>query len=217
MANVLSAVFLITLLFTPAVHSATLQGDVKDDAGQPVADAVITAAPIPGGAPAVASSPRTLVMDQVNREFVPLVLAIHAGDLVSFPNSDKIQHHVYSFSPNNRFEIKLYGGAPSQPIAMANPGIIVLGCNIHDWMVGYIYVADTPYFAKTDSNGHWVIEAPNGEYTIALWHPRLDAKADSLTNTVKLDGKTDALSHTISLKRLYRTGKPPASSQESVY
>jgi hypothetical protein len=45
------------------------------------------------------------------------------------------------------------------------PGVVVLGCNIHDWMLGYIYVADTPYFGKTDADGGVRIEPfPAGNY-----------------------------------------------------
>ncbi len=52
-------------------------------------------------------------------------------------------------------------------------GSVALGCNIHDWMNGYIRVVDTPYAAKTDHNGYARIAAvPYGSYGLTIWHPR---------------------------------------------
>ena len=30
---------------------------------------------------------------------------------------------------------------------------IAMGCNIHDWMSGYLLIVDTPFFTKSDKNG----------------------------------------------------------------
>lgn len=111
-------------------------------------------------------------MDQVNKTFQPYVLVIQRGQRVNFPNSDHIRHHVYSFSPTKPFEIKLYAGMPEQPLPFDTAGIVVLGCNIHDTMVGYIVVADTPVAGKTDAQGQLTLQ---GAPTTALriWHPRL--------------------------------------------
>jgi hypothetical protein len=52
-------------------------------------------------------------------------------------------------------------------------GIVVLGCNIHDGMLGYIVVVDTPHYAKTDEQGIALIESvPRGDYVLAAWTPR---------------------------------------------
>ena len=113
------------------------------------------------------------VMDQINREFIPHILVIQQGTRVSFPNSDSVQHHVYSFSPAKTFELKLYSALEAEPLLFDNPGIVELGCNIHDWMLGYIYVTNTPYFGQTDKNGVVTLIVPEGNYTLSLWHPRL--------------------------------------------
>ena len=88
-------------------------------------------------------------MDQRGSQFVPHVLPVQAGTSVTFPNSDQIRHQVYSFSASKRFELPLYAGTSASPIRFDQPGIVVLGCNIHDWMIGYVVVLDTPYFGKT--------------------------------------------------------------------
>ena len=87
------------------------------------------------------------IVDQINLEFVPHVKPVVVGSPVYFPNKDDVRHHVYSFSPAKRFELPLYSGTPAAPVVFDRPGIVAIGCNIHDWMLGYIYVAETPYLA----------------------------------------------------------------------
>ncbi|HCY86130.1 MAG TPA: hypothetical protein DHV36_13425 [Desulfobacteraceae bacterium] len=117
------------------------------------------------------------VMDQMDKEFVPYVLPVRTGTRVLFPNSDNIRHHVYSFSKPKMMELKLYSKEETNAVVFDKPGVVVLGCNIHDWMVGYIYVADTPYFAKSDAEGNAVVPVlPPGSYEMQVWHPRLKGK-----------------------------------------
>lgn len=117
-------------------------------------------------------------MDQVQKAFVPAVLVVRTGTPVIFPNSDTIAHQVYSFSPAKRFELGLYRGHPHPPVVLDHPGLIVLGCNIHDNMVGYIVVTDSPYFGKSDERGLWRMSAlPSAEYDVTIWSPRLPRNA----------------------------------------
>ena len=102
------------------------------------------------------------------------MLAVHTGTAVSFPNSDNIRHHVYSFSPAKRFELRLYQ-ARRRPVVFDKPGVVVLGCNIHDWMLGYVYITDDPFFAVSDDAGRLALDLPPGRYTASLWHPRSPA------------------------------------------
>lgn len=140
--------------------------------GQPVADAVLS---LHDGS--AANPGARAVMDQRDTRFVPGVLAVQVGTAVSFPNSDTVRHQVYSFSPVRPFELPLYSGTPPEPIVFDRPGVVVVGCNIHDWMIGHIVVLDTPYFALTGADGSAVIEAPDGDYELRAWHARLPAGA----------------------------------------
>ena len=198
-----------------AAYSATLSGDLKDETGEAVIDAVISVVPAQGGLPALAKSQQPKSLDQIDREFVSHVLAIRTGEAVVFPNNDNTKHHVYSFSPANRFEIKLYSGVPSQPVIFNTPGIVALGCNIHDWMVGYIVVVDTPYFAQTDALGHWSIDLPAGDYKLSLWHEDLDGP--DITQAIKVTEGQNPLNDTVNLKHTQRSGKPPGIFQEQGY
>ena len=115
----------------------------------------------------------TAVMDQRDSTFVPGVLPVQVGTAVSFPNSDKVQHQVYSFSTPKPFELPLYSGTPAAPVLFDRPGVVVVGCNIHDWMIGYIVVLDTPHFGKSGDDGVVRLDVPPGRYTLRVWHSRL--------------------------------------------
>lgn len=159
----------VWLLSTP-LQAGNLQAELVDEQGQPLANAVLTLRSATGSA----AEPGTAIMDQRSQQFAPTVLAVRSGTSVAFPNSDNIRHHVYSFSLAKRFELRLYQGTPSAPVVFDSPGVVVLGCNIHDWMVGYIYVTDDPWFAVSDEHGRMTLDQlPAGSYTASLWHPQV--------------------------------------------
>lgn len=158
------------LAFSGAVGAAQLSAHVAGPGGQAVADAVVHATLLSGTAPARAK--KEISIEQVNKEFVPLVSVAQAGTLVNFPNRDPIRHHVYSFSPAKTFEIKLYSGVPAKPVLFDKAGEIVLGCNIHDTMIAYVLIVDTPFFGKTDKQGRAVLDnLPAGDYDVQMWYP----------------------------------------------
>ena len=103
------AMVLATLLLPGKAQAQELMVTVTDSAGAAVDDAIValyaenaSAGPEP--------APQVHVVDQVGKQFAPRIAAIHAGDSISFPNSDNIRHHVYSFSPAKSFELPLYHG-----------------------------------------------------------------------------------------------------------
>ena len=170
---------MILLLCGPA-FGAPLVVNVADTSGKPVKDAVIYAEPDdaatltnPEPVGIQSTNSTDVTVDQVDKQFVPHVRVIRTGTAVRFPNKDNIHHHVYSVSSSKHFELQLHKGRTTQPVVFDKPGAVPLGCNIHDWMVGYIYVVDTPYFAKTGDDGAATIDLPAGNYTLRVWHPRL--------------------------------------------
>lgn len=171
MTNVFSRVLLAAMCVcsVAGASAATLTAQMFDRQGQPLANTVLTLK----GSGAAPSAALKASMDQRNQEFVPRVLAVRTGTQVSFPNSDDIRHQVYSFSQAKRFELRLYEKTPSEPVLFDKPGLVVLGCNIHDWMLGYIYVTDDPWFGVTDASGQLKLDQlPPGRYTATLWHPQ---------------------------------------------
>jgi plastocyanin len=165
-------------------QNAEIAATVTDAQGKPVADAVVVAVPADGGV-RLPTKPRDNVMDQIDKQFVPKVQVVLVGTPVTFPNNDNVRHQVYSFSPAKRFELPLYAGVPAQPIVFDKPGVVVLGCNIHDWMVGYIYVSESPYFAKTGKDGKALLaDLPPRSYVVRVWHPQAEAAEDATRRTV---------------------------------
>ena len=139
-----------------------------DQNNQPVRDVVIL-----GARQSLPQQSKTFVMDQVNKSFQPHVLVVPTGSSVEFPNSDDIRHHVYSFSKTKPFELKLYAGKPEAPIDFNVPGIVVLGCNIHDTMVGYIVVRDSTEWAQSNNQGIANLDRfTDTNQPIRIWHPQ---------------------------------------------
>lgn len=169
------------------VGAAPLQVSVQDDDGQPVADAVVYAL---GAEPLHTHGEQRVEIDQLDKRFVPRVSVLQTGTWVHFPNHDRIRHNVYSFSPAKTFDLKLYGREPQPPLQFDKAGLVVMGCSIHDGMIAYALVVDTPWFAKSDAAGQArVDELPAGDYGLHLWHPRLRAeRVQSLT--MPAQGKT---------------------------
>ncbi len=142
---------------------------VTDSAGQPLADAVVYLEAT--GKQALPQTLRKADIEQKARKFAPLVTVVQVGTKVSFPNNDTVRHHVYSFSTPKVFELKLYSGVPGAPVVFDKPGTVVVGCNIHDQMMAYIHIVDTPYFARTDASGMARIEnVAAGKFALKSWH-----------------------------------------------
>ena len=194
--------FCLALLTSKSVFAEKIDLQVVDQDGLPAANVVIsfTQNLIP-------KQSQTMAMDQVNKQFSPRVLVVQKDQLVDFPNSDDIRHHVYSFSQPNQFEIKLFSGSEAQPIAFQEAGVVVLGCNIHDNMVGYIYVNDGKLTAMTDKQGILTVEIgsnadANGTEPIEInvWHPELSPmQSNRLTMTLPGNERSHIITLPISL------------------
>lgn len=188
LGNKITLSCLLAVAVAPGCPAGELAMSVVDREGHGVNDVVVTVAPLEKR---VAPAPRaTAVMDQRNVAFVPRVLVVSVGTNVDFPNNDKVSHQVYSFSPAKKFQLPLYKGAPHTPVTFDHEGLVVLGCNIHDAMAGYIYVTDAPWFGKTGETGVLHLQnVPTGDYLITVWSPYISDPAPSLTRTIHMDGQ----------------------------
>ena len=168
------------------LDAATVEVRLSQSDGTPLRDAALVAYPLDGRP---LPPPKPAVMDQMDRRFTPQVLVVQTGSRVSFPNSDKVSHHVYSFSAAKRFEIFLPKGSPPSEVAFEHAGVVSLGCNIHDWMLGYVFVVDSPYFAVTGEDGAGSLaDLPAGRYRLEAWHARLVDPPAMLRREVTLAG-----------------------------
>jgi plastocyanin len=151
---------------------------VRDTAGKPLSDVVLYAEP-EAGTP-VPRPMKPAEIEQKGLKFLPLVSVIQTGSQIVFPNNDKVRHHIYSFSPAKKFDQKLYSGVAAAPQVFDKAGTVVLGCNIHDRMIAYVKVVDTPFFARSDAAGVARIDLPGaGKYTVKAWHYNMSAAASA--------------------------------------
>ncbi|GGC67053.1 methylamine utilization protein [Marinobacter halophilus] len=142
------------------------------------------------GGPSPASV--TAEIAQQDRQFHPRVLVIPVNSTVDFPNRDNTQHHVYSFSPAKTFELELYTDRPETPVIFDQPGIVELGCNIHDHMQAFVVVVDTTAAEQTNGKGQIQLSVPtdtknDGTISINIWHPRLVDNTRPVRQTVNPD------------------------------
>jgi plastocyanin len=208
MKQLLVTVLAVSWLAASAVADAGVAVTVKGNMGEAVADAVVSLVPLDGPAPPPASGAPPQIA-QEGQEFTTYVTVVQAGTNVIFPNKDTVQHHVYSLSKAKKFELPLYNPGQAESIAFEVSGLVALGCNIHDWMLAYLLVVPTPYFAKTDRAGEASVAAPPGRYRLELWHPLLPA---AITEEIALaGGATLSRELTVKLKADRRIRRGAAS------
>ena len=210
----------VLLVAVAQAHAQTTEiaAAVTDSRGKPVADAVVVAVPTGRDARSLAHA-REAVVDQVGKEFVPRVMAVFVGTTVAFPNHDDVRHHVYSFSPAKRFELPLYSGVPEQRVLFDKPGVVVLGCNIHDWMIGYIYVSESPHFAKTGADGKAVIaDLPPQAYALRVWHPDQEEAEEATRKNVDTSRSAHAdIAWQVQLKAQQKIRRAPIGERGGRY
>lgn len=166
------------LLAPTTAFAATLSFQVRGPDGQPLPGAVVTVEASGGGR----VTPRgPYLMEQRDIQFQPHVLIVPVGASVSFPNRDRVRHHVYSFSAPKRLNLPLYGRDESHSVTFDRPGVVALGCNIHDAMSAFVFVTATPFAAQSGADGRVSFAAvPAGAATVRVWHPSIRARGNSM-------------------------------------
>lgn len=201
----------LTLTFTRPLAAANVTFTVTDQKDQPVADAVVSLVALESAA-APAPSTDVVEIEQKGQEFRPYVTAIQVGTVVRFPNRDDIEHHVYSQSQPRKFELPLYKPGRAETVQFDRPGVVAIGCNIHDWMLAYVVVLPTPWFAVTPGTGSaQVMKVRPGRYRAEVWHPRL-GKVETREITLAGDDAETALAFRLALKPDRRIRRRPDAS-----
>lgn len=176
--------------------AGNVQIQVLDRDGKPVPDAVVVVYPgNPAGAPPslLQSSP---TIEQEKMRFVPAVTVVLPGSTVRFTNQDRWDHHVRGApaglsstasataipsearageSPNG-FELRLSGKAEGAPanfadVKLEHAGVVLLSCHLHGSMRGHVFVTDSAWTLKTDSDGiARFASVPDGAAQVRVWH-----------------------------------------------
>lgn len=158
-----------------SLPAASLEVSAQDQSAKLVSELVVWLTPLDAELPPLpAAGSLSATVEQKNEEFDPYVIAVRTGTEVMFPNLDNVQHHVYSLSRPAKFDIPLHGGNKSESIVLDQAGLVPVGCNIHDWMLSYVVVIDSPWFTQTSADGAAALnDLPTGRYKLEAWHPRL--------------------------------------------
>lgn len=204
---------LLLMLLSMTGYAQSLEVSITDTAGAPLENAVIELV-LEEGERANYLQLANKSIDQLDKEFVPTVTVITVGSDVSFPNSDDILHHVYSFSRPKTFNIPLYGKGENDDYHENFPtsGVVEIGCNIHDWMLAYIYVADTELASLSDVEGVATLTStPTGDYQLRVWHPQA-AQSELMVPLNLVAGQTTRLEISLELQRDRRVRRAPGSS-----
>ena len=165
--------------------------------------------------------PVDILIDQKDKELIPHVTAVQVGTRISFPNNDKIRHHVYSFSESKSFEIPLYKDVEPKPVVFDKAGVIPLGCNIHDWMNAFVFVSETPYFSLSDKTGTAQIKnLPAGKYLAKLYHPSMKDWKKQTGKEIQVSNSLSATPISLKIektKKLFRAFRPPTGGGGAGY
>jgi hypothetical protein len=200
----------LALMANATVWGGEIAATVTDRRGAPVEDAVVYATPR-SGKPPQRAQPASIAHQ--HQQFVPYVTAVQAGALINLPNLDPVKHHAYSFSPAKKFELPLYSGVPDKPLLFDKPGIVAIGCNIHDWMQAYVCVVETPYFAVTAADGSAQLRGlAAGAYDVEVWQPRLKGQPSANKQQATLGGASGKVAFVLDLKPGFRPQQNPAAS-----
>ena len=191
------ATVVASILAMETAQAATVTVDVRGADGKPLAGAVVFV-DTPRKAPGPIKFDYAYEMAQQNIAFSPHVLIVPVGSTVTFPNRDKVRHHVYSFSAAKKFDLKLYGKDESRSVLFDRVGVVALGCNIHDAMSGFVLVVDTPFAVQTDANGRARINGvPAGTASIRIWHPSIKGRDNMLSQPATVAATGFSGSYTI--------------------
>jgi len=158
-----------------SINNTCVQVFVNSKKGQALADMVVYLEPLDGQV--LEKSSKKLVVSQRGRSFTPYISVSQTNSKVSFVNQDDITHHIYSAGNENKFSFKIRAGQTNSLTQFDYASEVAMGCNIHDWMSGYLLIVNTPYFGKTDKHGqvNFTI-AKQGKYRIVVWHPQMKNK-----------------------------------------
>ncbi len=156
------------------------------------------------------------VINQVDIAFKPLLSVIPKGTSITLTNNDSFKHHVYSFSKGNQFDIPLYADVPKQDVILQNTGVVKLGCNIHDWMIAYIYVNESKFLKEVSSSPVVFDGVSAGTYEVRVWNPRFRNTKRILKKTLTVvDGKNNEVKFDLTLQKTIRMPKKPATANQT--
>lgn len=148
-------------------------------------------------------TPSKPVLDQRGCRFLPDIAIIPKGQELAITNSDPVPHNIHAYEVIGRARRSLFNIAQPQPSTITksiNPRqapMVKVECDIHNFMEGWVFVAQTPYTMLVNAEGQFVLSGvPPGSYTLKAWHPTLGTQE---THVQVEAGKTNTTSFEFSI------------------
>jgi hypothetical protein len=182
---------ILIVLLSPVLHATEVTVKVVDPENRPIVDMIVYLMPLEEQSVDEYKVP-PLVINQAERKFKPYLSVVQKGLALTFNNEDDITHQIYSASASNRFSLRVKSGDKKSIEPLKNTGKILMGCNIHDWMGGYLLVLDTPLYTKTNEAGIAKIQvSEDGEYQLSVWHPQLMEEDQTHTRKININNSNN--------------------------
>ena len=90
---------------------------------------------------------------------------------------------------------------------------MILGCNIHDHMLGYILIVDTTHFGKTDKDGGVLIPGVlPGTYDLVVWSSRFRDVSNTVRQVVSVSDELSVQDIAFKLSNKLRRPRETRSS-----
>ncbi|MEM9288796.1 MAG: hypothetical protein AAGA36_10695 [Pseudomonadota bacterium] len=186
--------------------AADITVKMSNQKGVPVEGAVVTFHPETGAPLSAEDAAASITVNQKDNNFLPFISVVPREASVKFLNEDSVLHHVFSFSAAKRFSLKLFGKGEPQEVVFDDPGVVVVGCNIHDQMIAYLKIVETPHAGKTEDDGMVTLtNVPDSPGELRIWHPLMKGRGNELRVAVDPTTTSDVLA----FERKFRRGARP--------
>jgi len=165
-------------------------------------------------------------LEQKNRMFMPHLLMVPVGSVVSFPNRDPFYHNVFSLFNGKRFDLGLYESGKSKDVVFSREGASYIFCDIHPQMSAVVLSVASQHYAIADRNENVrIADIPPGDYDVHVWVEGLaQTSLDHLVSRVHLDaGKSESISLDVRnlphepATHLNKFGQPYPATPDSTY
>ena len=166
---------------------ATLQVLVSDEAGQPLSGAAVFVESRDTHGASRPAVQRELAITGPTHPHAHALSVVAVGTPLAFSNPGNVAHQLFSRSPAKKFDLKLAAGQSAAPVVFDQAGIAAVGCSLHDDIVAWVVVVDTPFHGRTGPDGKLSISAmPTGRYRLRVWHPAMPPGAHPLDQALTM-------------------------------
>ena len=129
------------------------------------------------------------LLNQKGCTFLPYLQVMKQSEEITVLNSDPVLHNIHTYEVIGTVKRTFFnvaqpeqGSKFSKEIKPRRGHVIKIECDAHDFMHGWMYVIDHPYYTVVGKDGNFTIDnIPPGTYKVKAWHPTLGEREASVT------------------------------------